>query len=189
MYWKGRDINKYYTQSETERYFRTDFKELVKVNEIVYFNKVVYETSPKIMIRQTADHLIAALDTEKRWFDGSVIGLVPSMPSKYDIKYILGLFNSKYYKWYYQKLVNEEGRVFAQVKLTKAKQLPFKLIDFENKSESQIHDDIVHLVNEIIVLKKQDNTFDTQKIENEIDLKIYKLFDLRKEDIDKLNSK
>lgn len=176
MYWKGRDINKYYLNSKTDRYFRTDFKEFIKPNEVVYFNKEVYETTPKIMIRQTSDHIIATLDEEKRWFDGSVIGFIPTKPSNYNLKYILGLFNSKYYKWYYQKLVNEEGRVFAQVKLTKAKQLPFKLIDFSSVIESKLHDEIVQYVDEILINLRNNYKTEITHLEDEINNRINILF-------------
>ena len=45
MFWKGRDFDRYFIKSKTERYFRTDFKKFTKPNEefisIVKFIKLV----------------------------------------------------------------------------------------------------------------------------------------------------
>ncbi len=188
MYWKGRDIDKYRIKLDTGRYFRTKYEDLLKKDEVVYMNKAVYETSPKILFRQTADCIVATLDDEGRWFDGSVIGLVPTGESNYSIYYMLGLFNSKYFKWYYQKLVGEGGRVFAQVKLSKVKQLPIRVIDFENPSEKSKHDEIVSLVKKILTLtsklKFDDNMSDDElEIQAEIDSRVFELYDVKESEL------
>jgi hypothetical protein len=183
MYWKGRDIDRYTISNYTGRYFRVDFKDMLKPNEKVYYNETVYETSPKLMIRQTADKIIAGFDDKKRWFDGSIIGFVPNpvIDTQYSIFYILGLFNSNFFKWYYQKLVNEEGRVFAQVKLAKVKQLPFRLINFQNFLEKNTHDYFVNIVKQILTLKSENK--DTTTLEQEIDVLVYKLYALTYEEV------
>jgi hypothetical protein len=183
MYWKGRDFERYKILKYTGRYFRTDFKSLLKPNETVYFNETVYNTAPKIIFRQTADCIIATIDESKRWFDGSVIGLIPNIISKYNIKYILGLLNSKYLKWYYHKIVNEEGRVFAQVKLSKVKQLPIRIIDFENKQEIILHDKMVNLVKLIISAKEKDLNDSIISLEQQIDNLVYKLYELTYDEV------
>ncbi|MCW3109362.1 MAG: type restriction endonuclease, partial [Segetibacter sp.] len=155
MYWKGRDFEKYYIKPNTDRYFRKDFKNFIKSNEIVYFNETVYNSSPKLLIRQTSDKIIAAVDLNRRWFDGSVIGLIPTKESDYDILYILGLFNSTLFRWCYQEIVNEEGRAFAQVKLSKVKQLPIRKINFSDRYERKIHNSITSIVSYIIFVKTQ----------------------------------
>lgn len=184
MYWKGRDFERYKISKDTGRYFRTDFKPLLKSNETVYFNETVYNTSPKIIFRQTADCIIATIDESKRWFDGSVIGLVPNKISKYNINYILGLLNSKYLKWYYHKIVNEEGRVFAQVKLSKVKQLPIRIIDFDNDNEIILHDKMVALVQQIISEKEKDLDQNVIiNLEQQIDNLVYKLYELTYDEV------
>ena len=137
------------------------------------------------MFRQTADRIIAAVDFECRWFDGSVIGLVPGEKSSYDIVYILCLFNSSFFRWYYQKLVNEEGRVFAQVKLSKLKQMPIRLIDFYKNDEIFFHDILVNKGIEIIQAATlafnsghSEHKAKVKKLEKEVDIIIYKLYNL-----------
>jgi adenine-specific DNA-methyltransferase len=183
MYWKGRDFDKYYIKKDTGRYFRTDFKKFIKPNEVVYFNSGVYDKSPKLIIRQTADRIIAAYDTEKRWFDGSAIGFIPNIKSEYSILYILGLFNSNLFKWYYQELVNEEGRVFAQVKLSKVKQIPIRVIDFFNPEEKQAHDLLVQIVNKILSSKEDNPSTNTAALEKQIDYLVYQLYNLTEDEI------
>lgn len=157
MYWKGRDFDRYFIKDDTGRYFRTDFKKFIKPNEVVYFNSDVYNTTPKIIIRQTADKIIAAYDLEKRWFDGSAIGFIPNTKSEYHILYMLALLNSTFFKWYYQELVNEEGRVFAQVKLSKVKQIPVRTFDFEKPNEKSLHSLLIKLASCINFLKSNQN--------------------------------
>ncbi len=186
MYWKGRDIDRYKAKKETGRFFRNDYATLVKENETVYLNESVYNSNPKIIFRQTADHIIAVLDEDKRWFDGSAIGLIKSQESNYDILYLLGILNSKYSKWYYHKLVNEEGRVFAQVKLSKAKQIPIRVIDFSEKEQKKLHDSLVELVKRMIELNSD---FDSKanelsdSVDKAIDKLVYELYDLKPEQI------
>lgn len=136
------------------------------------------------MFRQTADHVIATYDDENRWFDGSVIGLIPAEKSEYSLLYILGLLNSKYFKWHYQKLVNEEARVFAQVKLSKVKQLPIRIIDFKNKGDKTIHNSIALLADKILTAKKANPAANTKTWEDEIDEKIFALYGLTKEEVE-----
>ena len=183
MYWKGRDFDRYSIKKDTGRYFRTDFKKFIKPNEVVYFNSEVYGTSPKLIIRQTADRIIAAYDIEKRWFDGSAIGFIPNIKSEYSILYVLGLFNSNLFRWYYQELVNEEGRVFAQVKLSKVKQIPIRVIDFSNPDEKQIHDKLVQIVVKILSIKERNPNERTADLERQVDNLVYQLYNLSKEEI------
>jgi hypothetical protein len=187
MYWKGRDIDRYNIREITQRFFRKDFKTLIKENEVVYFNEEVYNTVPKIIFRQTADHLIAALDINKRWFDGSAIGFIPNKESEYSILYMLGLFNSSFFKWYYRRLADEEDRVFAQVKLSKVKQLPVRVIDFSNSKDKLLHDQLKKLVSRRIV-NVNTTDFDIEdievvKIDRAIDRLVYKLYDLSYDEV------
>ena len=77
-----------------------------------------------------------AMDHRGIWFGRSVIAIVKEAGS-YKLEYLLGLLNSKFLRHFYQDLVHESGRVFAQVKLSKLNELPIRLIDFSsNKDEN-----------------------------------------------------
>ena len=80
------------------------------------------------------------------------------------------LLNSKYLRYIYENNVKESGRVFPQVKLEKLKPLPIIII--ENGLE------IENKVKEIISIKKENSNADTSNLENEIDILVYKMFNL-----------
>jgi len=154
MYWKGSDIDRYWITGSTKRFCRTKYRDFIRRNEVVRLNREVYEKVPKILIRQTADHIIATIDTRGVWFGRSIIAVVSVTQTSYSLKYFLGVFNSKYFKWIYTRHVHEQGRVFAQVKLSKLKQLPIRTIDFSNSADKARHDGMVDHVESVLKLHK-----------------------------------
>jgi type I restriction-modification system DNA methylase subunit len=195
MYWKGTDIDRYWIAKNTNRFCRTNYKDFIRLNEVVRLNKEVYGIAPKILVRQTADHIIAAIDYNGVWFGRSILTLVPAkIDTSYKLEYFLGLLNSKYFEWLYNALVQEKHRVFAQVKLSKVSQLPIRLIDFNNHNDKIKHDNIVVQVRKMMNLVKQlkNANVEHEKIlfkrqievtERLINNLVYDLYDLSPEEI------
>ena len=146
MYWKGSDIGTYWVSKSTRRFCRPDIK--IRSNEVVHLNQGVYGTVPKILLRQTSDTIIAAMDYRGVWFGRSIIAIVGEA-ADYKLEYLLGLLNSRLLRHLYADLVHETGRVFAQVKLSKLNQLPIRVIDFSDKEDKKRHDKIVELVAQV----------------------------------------
>jgi adenine-specific DNA-methyltransferase len=195
MYWKGTDIDRYWIAESTLRYCRPDFDDFIRPNEVVRLNENVYRAVPKILLRQTADHITATIDYRGVWFGRSIIAILLTHKSVYKIEYFLGLLNSRYFEWLYHKLVYETGRVFAQVKLSKIKQLPTRRIDFNNAVEKKMHDDLVALVDKMLELNKRlahiRNTpcnecdellREIDRTDKEIDNLVYNLYGLTEEE-------
>jgi len=89
----------------------------------------------KILIRQTANKILAALDTEK-WYclkSGLIIQLNENSTISYN--YLTGLLNSKLMDFLYQDLVGEGGRVFPEVKPVQLFKLPIKIPNIEDKND------------------------------------------------------
>ena len=194
MYWKGTDIDRFYATDTTNRFCRTNYADFIEKNEVVHLNKAVYDTTPKILLRQTADKIIATLDYKGRWFGRSIIAVLPKQPVIYRMEYFLGLLNSRYMNSLYSELVAEVGRVFAQVKLSKLKQLPLRSIDFAKPAEKAKHDKMVSLVEQMLKLHKekagarlaQEKAVWQQQIEAtdaQIDRLVYDLYGLTEEEI------
>jgi adenine-specific DNA-methyltransferase len=82
---------------------------------------------PKIIIRQTGDKIIAAIDDNVGYY---CIDSVICAPLKedflQDIYFLLGLLNSKIINFFYREISQEKGRVLAQVKIERLKMLPLK---------------------------------------------------------------
>ena len=194
MFWKGTDISRYYIKPSTNRFCRPDYHTFVRPNEVVRLNKEVYNTVPKIIFRQTADRIIATIDSKGIWFGRSIIAILLDPQSEYSIEYFLGLLNSGYFRFLYHQISHESGRVFAQVKLSKIKQLPIRTLDFSHPEDKARHDRMVSLVQTMLKLNKQlakaktshEKTALKRQIDatdRQIDNLVYKLYDLTDEEI------
>ncbi|GAF88217.1 unnamed protein product, partial [marine sediment metagenome] len=80
----------------------------------------------KIVVRQTGDSLVAALDTQRFVIRDNLYSIIPFDHDNLDcLKIVLGILNSKLLNWVYQSLINyEKGEALAQVKRGHIAQLP-----------------------------------------------------------------
>ncbi len=102
---------------------------------------------PKILIRQTADRIIAAFDEEK-WYclkSGLIIQL--PMNSELNYKYLLCLLNSNLMNFLYKDLVNEENRIFPEVKPIQLFKLPIKQIELKAQENFVEKSHYMHYLN------------------------------------------
>jgi adenine-specific DNA-methyltransferase len=82
-----------------------------------------FEATEKIVMRQTGDSLIAAIDRSQLICMNNMHVLVPN-ESGHNLLYYLGLLNSRLMNWYYQSLNPEMGEALAEVKKTNVERLP-----------------------------------------------------------------
>jgi hypothetical protein len=187
QYLMGRDFNKYTWCIEKERWLSYgDW-----LAEPRY--KAPFNDEKKIVIRQTSDKLIAHLDTNKYISLKNVHNLRVKNPNL-SYEYLLALLNSKLLDWWYQKLIPEKGRVFAEVKVVNLEKLPIKILSDKNKIEKTKHDEIIKNVslllelNEDIKKTKLQTKIDQIKqriehAEDKINKLVYELYDLTPEEI------
>ena len=90
----------------------------------------------------------------------------------------LAIINSSYIRFLYNRLVQESGRVFPQVKLTHLKKLPIVL------PGEQLGKDLAVLADKIVNTKRDNPSADTSLWESEIDNLVYRLYDLSEEEIE-----
>ena len=145
---KGRDINRY-SMSFNNTFVYFSPKELWRNTE-----EKMFQVTEKIISRQTSDKIVGTLDT-KGYFSLDSTHVLHLLTDCIDIKYFLGIYNSKLLNYLYQNRVQESGRIFAQVKTVNLKPLPIKLIDHNNELEVQTHDNIVKLVDMLLQLNEE----------------------------------
>ncbi|MGL4677603.1 MAG: Eco57I restriction-modification methylase domain-containing protein [Brevinema sp.] len=191
-YWKGTDITAYYISRSTQRHVRPYISNSLSDNERVVLNKEYFSIAPKLIWRQTAPYLIATIDTKGVWFGRSIqSATIKEKYSYFSYYFILGIFNSKYYRNLYIQSTKEVGRVFPQVKFEKLKYLPIPNLDLNNKKDKTLHDELVSKVQLMLQLKKGDppqHSNDTTKLQIEaldrqIDKIVYTLYQLTDEEI------
>ncbi len=84
----------------------------------------MFETTNKIVIRQTGDSIIASIDASKNYTLDSVLIITLKNEDVISYPLLLGLLNSKIVKFFYQEITQEQGRVFAQVKPKNIRKIP-----------------------------------------------------------------
>jgi adenine-specific DNA-methyltransferase len=171
----GKKINYYYIDTDIDEYFNKSYKEVLKSNESVSFNLEAFSKIPKILWRQTAAKPIASIDYKGYWFRNTI--QCCWLRDKYNhvsLEFCLGLINSKFIGFTYNKIVSEAGRVFPQVKIGQVKKLPFVLP--EKTLEKYIASRVKKLL--AVAAETPNKTFMT-----EIDIAIYKLYKLTFEEV------
>jgi len=133
-YIKGRDIEKFSIKQPTN-YLRHDFERYLSEGDVFRYSEAILKTVPKIVYRQTAASIIAAIDENSSLCDKTVHVIIPREgTSEFDIRYLACLLNSKLFDYLYKDVSQESGgRAFAQVKTTYIKKLP--LINVTKKVE------------------------------------------------------
>ncbi|NCQ96011.1 MAG: N-6 DNA methylase [Microcystis aeruginosa W11-06] len=128
----------------------------------------------KIIIRQTADRVIATIDTDSYYAMNNVIILKIKEEYKidFDYKFLVGILNSKLIDYIYKQLTQEENRTFAEVKPINIRKLPIIATDLHQKNI------IIDIVDKILTAKKSDPTANTSELEKQIDHLVYKLYQL-----------
>ncbi|MBI5436682.1 MAG: N-6 DNA methylase [Nitrosomonadales bacterium] len=131
---------------------------------------------PKILTRQTADCIIAAFDENHFYYANTLHGTTITS-AEYHPRYILGVLNSKITTWFYRSNTDEEGKVFAQIKIELLRKLPIP------KANKPAQTEIIKLVEQVEAAKAADANADTSATEAHIDKFVYRLYGLTLDEI------
>ena len=102
-----------------------------------------YDADEKIVIRQTGDSLIAALDSRQFVVMNNMFTVVPKSHAS-PLRFALAAINSSVLNWYYQNCVNpEKGEALAEVKKGHLTQLPLAV---PSPEKLRMFDSLVSLI-------------------------------------------
>ncbi len=133
----GRDLQRYSLQwSGTWVNFDPSLKERIKPSEtkskkgmtaqqrvdFALRSPEIYKAN-KVMVRKTADHIVACLDTDSFCFDSLSYGIQPKDP-RFSPKFLLGLLNSKFLGKIHGDFSQNKDKVFAKVLAENLRRLP-----------------------------------------------------------------
>ena len=149
---------------------------------------------PKILIRQTADHIMAAFDADG-WFclkSGIIVQIRNETQCSY--LYLLAVLNSRLIRFLYNDLVGEQARVFPEVKPVQLFKLPIRIFNLSDATEKSRHDNVVAKVEKMLALmpKLSGATSESEKValqnavtttDTEIDRLVYDLYGLTDDEI------
>ncbi|MBN1970419.1 MAG: Eco57I restriction-modification methylase domain-containing protein [Candidatus Delongbacteria bacterium] len=131
----------------------------------------------KILSRFVAKEMIATYDDKQRYYEHTIHSTYIT-DKRFKVKYVLGLFNSTLFKFYYQKTNSQGGDIFPQVRISSVENLPIKFADIK------IQEQIEKIVDQILVKKSCAELEDTSDLEHEIDQLVYQLYDLTSEEVE-----
>jgi len=124
-YIKGRDIEIFHLVF-SNRWLKHNYNQLLDPDIDTFRFSPDFLECEKIVYRQTSDELIATIDDSGLLVDKTlhVVVLKPEWKTKLELRYLLGLLNSKLLTHVYREMAQEEGRTFAQVKTFRVRELP-----------------------------------------------------------------
>jgi hypothetical protein len=131
----------------------------------------------KILSRFVAKEIIATYDNENKYYEHTLHS-THITDKRFKTKYILGLYNSTLFKFYYRMTNSQGGDIFPQVRISSVNNLPIKLTTLE------VQENIEIIVDQILTNKSQDHSSDTTNLENQIDHLVYQIYDLTEEEIE-----
>lgn len=144
--------------------------------------KDIFESAEKLMFRRVSSSLIFTYDNEQFYaLNTLVIVNKKDLDKGPDLKFILGLMNSKLMNYVYSNKFKSTKTVFSEIQARSVKELPIPKISETQELE------IVKLVERIIEQKKGES--ETIALENEIDQLVYQLYDLTEEEIEIVEGK
>jgi hypothetical protein len=135
-----------------------------------------FDANEKIVVRQTGDTLIAALDNEQFVCMNNLHVISNHIDSNHNLKYLLALLNSKLLDFYHSLLNPEKGEALAEVKKENIARLPIKF------SDKSTQDSIVDIVNKLT--SKDVNSVDEKLLIAKLNLLIYKIYDIDADSIE-----
>lgn len=175
----GKDIHRYRILPVTERFIKYGVW-LAEPRPHAPFER------EKIVCRQTADHIIAAIDNSCLYNLNNVYNI--EVKESISSFYLLGLLNSRLFRYFYYEIVGERGRTFAEVKKVNLEKLPICIsnIDLIRRVE-KIAREIVELSSLLVSLKSETDMSSYNKtiygLDDEIDQIVYCIYDISPDEI------
>jgi hypothetical protein len=192
----GRDIQRYLLKwSGTWVNFDPDLKERIKPSEtrskkgmtaqqrvdFALRSPEIYKPN-KVIVRKTADHIVACFDPDGFCFDSLSYGIQPKS-KLLNAKFLLGLLNSKFLGYLHAELSQNQDKVFAKVLAENIRKLPMPELDHELTDDRKRAEAIESLVGRILAAKARNASADVSTLEREIDRLVYALYGLTPEEI------
>jgi hypothetical protein len=156
-----------------------------------------YFSGPRILLREliSRQFQLQAVKVEKDFVTNKSMQSILQLAGGPDLNYLLGLINSRLVSWYFLHRSNIAQRDdFPKIVLKETRSLPMRAISSSDSREKALHDKMVSLVEQMLLLSAQLPEVKTdleknalqRKIEatdQQIDQLVYELYGLTQEEI------
>lgn len=188
----GTDVTKYHIHWKGDEYISYGTW-LSRPREKRFF------TQPRILIRQiisgSPPRIYAAFTDQELYNTHSVFNLINKNAKEINLKFILGIINSTLMNFYHRnKYLDQSKTLFQKILIQDCKTFPIPNIDFKNKKEKTLYDDVIKNVDLLIMLNEErvETKLQTKllQFESKIDYYegrineiVYRLYDLTEDEI------
>ena len=196
----GKHINRYYYPNIIKGYLEKKYivnnKGLIKNNSILVQNIVAHIMNPIPHIKIIAMPS-SILNNKDEYILLNTVNQLENI-SNLDTKFILAILNSKLISWYVYIFIFGLAIRTMHFDNPVTSRIPMPSVDLTKKSDKEVHDKLVKLVDNIIAINKKlvgESNPNTKEIlerqvralDGEIDRLVYKLYNLIEDDIRILN--
>lgn len=154
----------------------------------------IFEVKEKLISKFVGTDLEFAYDNQGLYVINTACIVFPLTNTSEEIKYILGILNSKLLNYYFKNIFTDYRDAFPIIKSGHLEQLPIRTINFEDAADKARHDNIVKLVEQMLAAKAKYTTATTESEKNRLDIQIealdrqidsavYELYGLSEEEI------
>jgi type I restriction-modification system DNA methylase subunit len=140
----------------------------------------IFETNKILIQRITGGRkpIKAAFDTNQFYNKESIINLILLDNNEEYYKYILGILNSSLINWFYNNNYTNESKLTVNLSKEYLSEIPMKILARDN-----LQCEIIRQVNSILTAKRQNPQANAKQLEDQIDLMVYKLYNLNYEEV------
>ncbi|MDR3049417.1 MAG: N-6 DNA methylase [Elusimicrobiota bacterium] len=179
--------------SDIGRYALNSYHFLSYPNKNIDYKDETIYNKEKIVCKDIRGRF-GTLDDGKCYTLKTVYNIVLLDNAKLDIMYILAIYNSRLMDFYHQKYNFNEQITLPRTHIYDVNAMPIRDIDFSNKNEVIMHNNVVHKVSDMLTIQKQLHTAKTESdraiyqqksdiIDKQIDALVYTLYGLTQEEI------
>ncbi|GHU39369.1 adenine methyltransferase [Spirochaetia bacterium] len=155
--------------------------------------KDFYFEGPKLLCGGMFDKPSFSYDDNKHYVGMSFSVIIKRNGTIYSLKYLLGLMNSKLASYWFNTNGKKRG-VGVDIGVAVFRQFPIPALDLSKPADKAVHDNIVSLVEQMLVLKKREQAETVPQtktmigrqiaaLDTQIDKAVYKLYGLTEEEI------
>jgi adenine-specific DNA-methyltransferase len=183
----GRHIGRYFTGS-SPNYFKFDLSKIHSCKR-----EDIFLAPAKILFRRVGDRLIGTLDTKQKFALNTLVVVTSKDDCPYDLRFILGIFNSSLMNFVYVTFLKSTKKVFSEIQARQVAQLPLPCLDMRDRSQRSKHDALVKLVDKMLTAKKAEAeaegarrehwTRQCEALDRQIDALVYELYGLTDKEI------
>ncbi|MDR3109604.1 MAG: Eco57I restriction-modification methylase domain-containing protein, partial [Planctomycetaceae bacterium] len=186
----GGELSRYIQDVTLNCFVNEKYKEVSRLSTVINKNKV--------LIRRVANRLIANVDYERNAFTKNLYAFYDSV---YDLKFVLGLLNSRLMTFFLKKqFTMRKEEIFPEIVSYQLKTLPIPNLDISKKSDKSTHDKLITMVDNMLELKRREKNEQNQHtktmiarqitaLDKDIDKFVYALYDLTKDEISVVENK